>query len=158
MPDLRDNPRLVLLGSGALDALGGALQELRLPRNLVYFSLACIQDLPALDIVRFEGDEEEEQDDSEGGGSREDEEPSPAEIMTSHMNPNKSVATTHNVTSSTPSGAPLFTTKEYEEPVDERRHRLLVRRFRRRVLRAGDASHQHLGAPGGSHLLRPSPE
>jgi hypothetical protein len=56
MLDLRDNPHLVLLGSGALKSISETLEELRLPVSLRHMTLASVQNLPLLKSVVLEDD------------------------------------------------------------------------------------------------------
>ena len=54
--DLRDNPKLVILGSSAFESIAEGLEELLLPRNIRHLSYDSVQRLPNLSIVRFEGE------------------------------------------------------------------------------------------------------
>jgi len=56
--DLRDNPRLHLIGSGALDSIAGKLEEMLLPKSMRYISLETLRVLLALSAVYFEGNDE----------------------------------------------------------------------------------------------------
>ena len=53
--DLRNNPNLVLLGSGSLDAIADGLEELWLPENMIHLGENSLTNLPALTEVHFEG-------------------------------------------------------------------------------------------------------
>lgn len=55
--DLRDNPRLHLIGTDALDSITGGLEEIWLPESMSHHSFETILGLSALSTVRFEGDE-----------------------------------------------------------------------------------------------------
>jgi hypothetical protein len=55
--DLRGNPNLALLGTGALASVTGALEELRLPSSLRHMGLQNITDFPSLRVVVIEEDE-----------------------------------------------------------------------------------------------------
>lgn len=59
--DLRDNPHLVLLGSGALTTLSDSLEELKLPSSIRHIGLEGIKDLPFLSVVTFEEEEQMKQ-------------------------------------------------------------------------------------------------
>jgi len=63
--DLRNNPRLSIIGSGALSGISDQLQELRLPTNMRHISHQSIMDLEELQIVTFEGIDSEDKSDEE---------------------------------------------------------------------------------------------
>ena len=56
--DLSGNPKLVILGSGSLDAIGESLEELMLPSGIRHISPGSVKDLPSLRVVDFEKTEE----------------------------------------------------------------------------------------------------
>ena len=68
--DLRNNPRLSIIGSGALSEISDHLQELRLPTNMRHISYKNIMDLKALQIVTYEGVDGEDISDEEMMNSR----------------------------------------------------------------------------------------
>mmetsp|Transcript_30352 Transcript_30352/g.36045 ORF Transcript_30352/g.36045 Transcript_30352/m.36045 type:complete len:453 (-) Transcript_30352:2434-3792(-) len=68
--DLRNNPRLSIIGSGALSEISDNLQELRLPTNMRHISYQNIMDLKALQIVTFEGVDGKDISDEEMMNSR----------------------------------------------------------------------------------------
>lgn len=55
--DLRENPNLVLLGSGSLLSLAGGLKELYLPKEMIHLGEQSLDNLPNLTHVFFEGQE-----------------------------------------------------------------------------------------------------
>jgi hypothetical protein len=54
--DLQENPRLVVIGTGVLEEVGNALEEIRLPQNVKYLAPGSLEMLPKLKNLVFEGD------------------------------------------------------------------------------------------------------
>lgn len=52
--DLRENPMLIILGSGALGSISETLEELWLPANMRHVGLAALTELPGLKSIQFE--------------------------------------------------------------------------------------------------------
>ena len=57
--DLRDNPRLTVLGSGSLDAISDSLERLVLPSTMKHVASKALLGLAQLSSVEFESSEEE---------------------------------------------------------------------------------------------------
>jgi len=57
--DLRDNPRITFIGSGALASLSNTLEELRLPKYLNYLAFEAINSLETLKVISFEEENKE---------------------------------------------------------------------------------------------------
>jgi hypothetical protein len=55
--DLRENPRLVLLGSGSLSAIGESLVEILLPISMRHIAPQSLENLPKLKSIQIEGDQ-----------------------------------------------------------------------------------------------------
>ena len=55
--DLRNNPRLGLIGTGAFESIGGTIEELRLPANIGFLAYESFANWNRLISVQFEGDE-----------------------------------------------------------------------------------------------------
>lgn len=52
--DLRENPMLIILGSGALGSIGETLEELWLPANMRHVGLQALAELSQLQSIQFE--------------------------------------------------------------------------------------------------------
>ncbi|KAI2505827.1 guanylate cyclase [Fragilaria crotonensis] len=66
--DLRGNPNLTLVGTGALASVTGALEELRLPSSLRHMGLQNVTDFPSLRIVLIEEDESRQERETDAIG------------------------------------------------------------------------------------------
>jgi hypothetical protein len=55
--DLRENPRLVLLGTGSLSEISESLEEIWLPLSMKHIALQSLETLSRLKSVGFEGDQ-----------------------------------------------------------------------------------------------------
>ncbi|CAB9514122.1 Receptor-type guanylate cyclase gcy [Seminavis robusta] len=53
--DLRNNPKLALLGSGSLESIGESLEELYLPESMRHISTGSVSNLPNLRVMEVEG-------------------------------------------------------------------------------------------------------